>query len=62
MRIIFTAKLFKDNNMWQKGILELKDTSVVKMRRIIQSVFYLLQYKREDICIKGTNKLFWKVA
>lgn len=48
--------------MWQKGLLELKDTSVVKMRRILQSVFYLLQYKREDVCINGTNKLFWKVA
>ena len=25
-------------------------------------MFYLLQYKREDVCIKGTNKLFWKTS
>lgn len=35
IRIIYTAKLFKDKDMWRNGILELKDTTVVKMRRIL---------------------------
>jgi hypothetical protein len=28
----------------------------------MQSVFYLLQFSREDICQDGTNKFFWKKA
>jgi hypothetical protein len=32
------------------------------MPRVIQTLFYLLKYNREDICEKGTNKFFWKKA
>ena len=32
------------------------------MRRILQSVFYLLGYDREEICEEATNSLFWKKA
>jgi hypothetical protein len=35
---------------------------VLKMTRVLQSIFYLLRYKREQICQKGTNKFFWKIA
>lgn len=28
----------------------------------MQSIFYFLQYKREQICERGTNKFFWKIA
>lgn len=28
----------------------------------MQSVFYFLQYRREDVCERGTNKFFWKKA
>jgi hypothetical protein len=32
------------------------------MARIFQSLFYMLKYKREDLCERDTNKLFWKKA
>ena len=32
------------------------------MPRLWQSLFYLLGYQREQICLEGTNKLFWKNA
>lgn len=28
----------------------------------MQSLFYMLQYEREAICEKYTNKFFWKIA
>lgn len=36
--------------------------NVIKMPRVFQSVFYLLGYKREEICERDTNKLEWKKA
>jgi hypothetical protein len=42
--------------------MELRDFNVIKMGRIMQSLFYLLGYDRDEICEKGTNKFFWKKA
>jgi hypothetical protein len=35
---------------------------VIKFPRIFQSVFYLLQHSREEICWLHTNKLQWLKA
>ena len=32
----------------------------MKMPRVLQTLFYLLRYKREDICERDTNKLDFK--
>ena len=32
------------------------------MSRVLQTVFYLLRYSREEICERDTNKLEWKKA
>ena len=32
------------------------------MPRVFQTIFYLLQYQREDICERDTNLLEWKKA
>jgi hypothetical protein len=42
--------------------MELRDFNVIKMGRIMQSLFYLLGYDRDEICEKGSNKFFWKKA
>ena len=34
----------------------------MKMPRILQTLFYLLQYQREDVCERDTNKLDFKKA
>lgn len=42
---------------WKEAFLELKELRVLKMTRVLQTLFYLLGYKREDICERDTNKL-----
>ena len=32
------------------------------MPRVLQCVFYLLQYRKEDVCQEGSNKFHWKLA
>jgi hypothetical protein len=61
-RILFTAKLFKDKEEWKKGLLNLAKSTVIRLPRLWQSIFYILGYEREQICLEGTNKLFWKNA
>lgn len=57
-----TPRLDRHNERWRKEILVLKEAKIIRFPRIFQSVFYLLGYKREDICEPNTNKLWWKKA
>ena len=50
LRVQHISKLFHEKEEWKKGLLGLKDATVLKMPRILQSVFYLLQFKREEVC------------
>ncbi len=43
-------------------VLSINGYNVVKLPRIMQTLFYLLSYKCEDLCEPETNKLFWKKA
>lgn len=62
MRLLFTAALFKDRKEWKSGLLALAEITVLKNPRIMQSIFYLLGYKREQVCQEDSNKFFWKIA
>ena len=62
IRINFIARLFKDREDWKKNLLELRMFNVIKMPRIMQSLFYFLDYDRTQICEKDTNKFYWKNA
>ena len=35
---------------------------VIKMPRVLQVLFYMLRFEREDICERDTNKLDFKKA
>lgn len=61
-RIHFIAKMFKEKEEWTKSLFKLKKFKVLKMPRVFQSIMYLLEYEREQICEKGTNKFNWKKA
>jgi hypothetical protein len=61
-RIHFIAKLFGERDDWKKNLFTIKEFKVLKIPRVLQSIFYLLQYERDQICEKGTNKFFWKKA
>lgn len=45
-----------------KRFINLANRKVVKQTELIKAIFYLLGYEREQICMKGTQKLFWKTA
>ena len=62
MHLTFTATLFNERSEWRNGLLALADTTVLKHPRLLQSVFFLLGYSREQVCQEGTNKFFWKIA
>jgi hypothetical protein len=62
VRLNFIGRLFKEREDWNRNLMILRDFNVIKMPRVIQTLFYLLKYNREDICEKGTNKFFWKKA
>lgn len=47
---------------WKKPFLDLRGLSLIKNPRVLQTLFYLLQYEREQICEKGTNSLDFKLA
>ena len=38
----------------------MKELHVMKMPRVLQSLFYLLHFEREQICERDTNKLDFK--
>ena len=61
-RLHFIGRLFKEREDWQKNLLNLKNFKVLKMPRVMQTLFYFLKYRREDVCEIGTNKFFWKRA
>lgn len=47
---------------WKKPFLDLRQLSLVKNSRVIQTLFYLLGYTRDQICERGTNALDFKLA
>lgn len=41
-RINFIARLFKEREEWKRNLMRLKEFKVMKMPRVLQSVFYFL--------------------
>lgn len=47
---------------WKKSFLDLRKCHIIKNPRVLQTLFYLLGYTREEICERGTNALDFKLA
>lgn len=47
---------------WKKPFLDLRQLSLIKHSRVLQTLFYLLGYQRDQICERGTNCLDFKKA
>lgn len=47
---------------WKQPLLDVKDWNIMKMPRVLQALFYTLNYTREEICERDTNKLDFKRA
>ena len=44
---------------WKDRCINIGQLHLIKYRRVIQSLLYLLGYNREDVCEKYTNRLEW---
>jgi hypothetical protein len=44
------------------AVIDLTKFTVMKFPRVLQTIFYLLGYQRDDICERGTNALNFKKA
>ena len=47
---------------WKQPFLDMKELNIMKMPRVLQALFYLWRFDREDICERDTNKLDFKKA
>ena len=45
---------------WKQPFLDLKDLNIMKMPRVLQTLFYMLGCTREEICERDTNMLDFK--
>jgi len=61
-RVRFLGRLLGENEQWVNAVYGLKDFKVMKLGRVLQSLFYFLKYDREDVCEVKTNKFWWKKA
>jgi len=57
-----SPRIDQNSKRWREEILNLKRAKVIRFPKVLQSIFYLLQYSREAVCEEKTNKLFWKKA
>lgn len=46
---------------WKKPLVELRQNSILKHPRVLQTLFYMLGYTRDEICERGTNALDFKL-
>ena len=47
---------------WKQSFLDMKLLHIMKMPRVLQTLFYLLCYTREEICERDTNRLDFKLS
>lgn len=47
---------------WKKAFLDLRQNFILKHPRVLQTLFYMLGYTREQICERGTNALDFKLT
>jgi len=59
--IKFIAKLFIEKDDWRAHLQTSKFSRYLSFLDFF-NLSYLLGYKREEICIKNTNKFWWKLA
>lgn len=62
IRLNQIGKCFMENEEWRAQLDAISKMRVLKMPRIIQSLFYLLRFERDALCYKNTNQLDWKIA
>lgn len=62
VRLQEQGKTFLEREDWKQQLAEIKQMTVIKMPKILQSVMYMLGFTREQICEPKTNKINWKVA
>ena len=56
------SKYFNEKEDWIAILENIKEFRVLKMPHIVQALFFLTKFEREQICEVKSNKLSWKKA
>lgn len=56
------ATWFNEKEDWVKVLKNIKAFRVLKMPHILQALFFLCKFERDQICEPNSNKLSWKKA
>lgn len=62
MKLKFQLDLLKQDPDYKTRFDVLPQRKIVKYQNLLKCIFYLLEHDKEDICIPGTQKLYWKKA
>ena len=60
--MIIEAQYYTERDEYKKVLKNIKSFRVLKMTQIIQAMFFLNKFERDDICEPKTNKMSWKKA
>lgn len=60
--LIIEAQYYTERDEYKKVLSNIKSFRVLKMTQIIQAMFFLNKFERDDICEPKTNKMSWKKA
>lgn len=62
MKLKFQLDLLKQDPDYKIRFDVLPQRKIVKYQSLLKCIFYLLEHDKEDICIPGTQRLYWKKA
>ena len=62
VRLKLLMNKLKSDPLISAHFKSLANCKVIKEASLIKSLFYMLGYERQQICLEGTQELFWKTA
>ena len=62
VRLKLMMNKLKSDPLISAHFKSLANCKVIKEASLIKSLFYMLGYERQQICLEGTQELFWKTA
>ncbi len=58
----FYLNLIENDKLYRERFDNLVNRKVIKFQLFLKCIFYILEYNKDQICFKDTQKLHWKVA
>ena len=62
IKVKFILDQLRSDAHYKARFFDLVDRKVVKLQSMIKALYYFLEYNKDDICVEGSQLLFWKKA